>query len=233
MLLILFLFVSPVLAANKNSKPSRSRAKQTECSKSSKKRSAKTSKRRSRKLGMKNRYRVRARYVSSAESLQQKKEIAAITAQLEEHPDLSGDVPELSAGEFVWPLKYGYISRGVRGRHRGVDMMCFAGYPIYAVADGVVETISINNRNYSGYGKMVIIRHDDKQIRSLYAHCSAIYLHEGQTVRRGQKIAAVGRTGRATGSHLHFEMRGYDGKQLNPLKYLPSIGALGHTYVPH
>lgn len=112
-------------------------------------------------------------------------------------------------------------------------MMACAGDPVYAVADGVVERVMINAKAYRGYGKMAIIRHDSKNLRSLYSHCSAIYLYEGQTVKRGQKIAAVGRTGLATSNHLHFELRGENKKLLDPLKYLPKEGALGRKYVPH
>ncbi len=174
-----------------------------------------------------------ARYANSAESEETKRAIAAETQRLELNPDLSGDVPELANDKLVWPLKYGYISRGVRRGHDGLDMVACAGDPVYAVADGVVERIMINGKNYRGYGKTAIIRHEDKQLWSWYSHCSAIYLYEGQTVKRGQKIAAVGRTGRATGNHLHFELRGAGNKVLNPLKYLPVQGALGRKYVPH
>lgn len=236
--LVLLLLAQPVsAAAHKSVKQSVSRTKQAKHKHKhktvSKKSRGKTSKHHGRKHGRKHRRRGRAHYVSSAESTQQKQKIAAITVKLENEPDLSGDVPELSADKLVWPLRYGYISRSVRGGHSGVDMMCYAGYPVYAVADGVVETIRINDKNYRGYGKMAIIRHDDKQLWSIYSHCSAIYLREGQTVKRGQKIAAVGRTGRTTSDHLHFELRGMGGKVLDPLKYLPEQGALGTKYVPH
>jgi len=177
--------------------------------------------------------RGRAVHVSSHETAAQKKLIAAETARLEAEPDYSGDIPELAEESLVWPVQYGYISRGVRCGHRGVDMMARAGDPVYAVADGVVTFISIGQRAYSGYGKMAIIHHREKNLWSLYSHCSAIYLHEGQEVKRGQKIAAVGRTGRTTSNHLHFELRGEGNKILNPLKYLPEEGKLGHKYVPH
>ena len=143
------------------------------------------------------------------------------------------DSNDFAEDRLVWPVKYGYISRGVRGRHSGVDMMSRAGDPVYAVADGVVEFIAINSAKYSGYGKMAVIRHDGKKLWSLYSHCSEIYLNVGQEVKRGQKIASVGRTGRATCNHLHFELRGENKKLLNPLEYLPEEGALGKKYVPH
>ncbi len=178
------------------------------------------------------RRRGRARYVSSAESIAQKKKNAEITEMLKANPDLSGDVAELPPDSYVWPIRYGYISRGVRRGHAGVDMMSRAGEPIYAVADGEVTFVSVNNPKYRGYGKTCVISHPDKETTSLYSHCGAIYVQVGQIVQRGQKIAVVGRTGRTTANHLHFEMR-KDGRLLNPEHILPKIGALGHTYVPH
>lgn len=174
-----------------------------------------------------------AMQISSHETSEQKKRIARIAENLEKNPDCSGDNPNLDEASLVWPLKYGYIARGVRGRHRGLDIMSRAGEPVYAIADGVVEFVSIGSKAYRGYGKLAIIRHEDKNLWSLYSHCSAIYLHEGQHVRRGQKIAAVGRTGLTTSNHLHFEMRGAGKKLLNPLTCLPQEGKLGHSYVPH
>lgn len=181
----------------------------------------------------KKRHRGAAVQISSHETAEQKKQIAKIAEALEKNPDYSGDNPNLGEESLVWPLKYGYISRGVRGGHRGLDIMSRAGEPIYAVADGVVEFVWIDNKAYKGYGKLAIIRHEDRGLWSLYSHCSAIYLHEGQHVKRGQKIAAVGRTGLTTTNHLHFEMRGAGKKLLNPLKFLPQEGKLGHSYVPH
>ncbi len=178
------------------------------------------------------RRRGRARYVSSAETISQKKKNAKIAETLKANPDLSGDVVGLSSDSYVWPIRYGYIARGVGRGHAGVDMMSRAGEPIYAVADGVVTFVSVNNPKYKGYGKMCVISHPDKGTTSLYSHCGAIYVQVGQNVQRGQKIAVVGRTGRTTANHLHFEMT-KKGRRLNPEHVLPKIGALGHTYVPH
>lgn len=174
----------------------------------------------------------RARYVSSAESPAQKKKIADIAAELEANPDLSGDLPELSADSYVWPIHYGYIARGVGGGHAGADMMSRAGEPVYAVADGIVTFVSVDNPTYRGYGKMCVISHQDRGTTSLYSHCGAIYVRVGQIVKRGQKIAIVGRTGLTTTNHLHFEIK-KNGRRLNPERVLPQEGALGHRYVPH
>ena len=227
-LLLVLIFALPSAA-----KETSGRSGSTSAKSSVRSSAKKESKSGTKKRGGKKKRRSRACYTSSHESEEQKKKIAAETKKLEENPDLSGDIPELAEDQLVWPVKYGYISRGVCGRHSGVDMMSRAGDPVYAVADGVVEFIAINSAKYSGYGKMAVIRHDGKKLWSLYSHCSEIYLNVGQEVKRGQKIASVGRTGRATCNHLHFELRGENKKLLNPLEYLPEEGALGKKYVPH
>lgn len=226
--LLLFIFATPLFAAQPSAKSNGNAAV-------SKKSATKTSTKKSaaQKKSTKKKHRGRAAYISSHETEEQKRLIAEETKRLELDPDYSGDNPELAPDKLVWPVKYGYISRGVRKGHRGIDMMACANDPVYAVADGVVEFISIGSRDYRGYGKLVVIRHEDKNLWSCYSHCSAIYLYEGQEVKRGQRIAAVGRTGRTTSNHLHFELRGENKKVLNPLDYLPEEGALGRSYVPH
>lgn len=246
---LLMCFVSPAMSAQRSAKSTekvsrsaKTKSKTAEKSAKNGENKHKVSKSKTKQNGRntksvrkrrKNKRRRGTRYTSSAESEETKRAIAAETQRLELNPDLSGDVPELANDKLVWPLKYGYIARGIRRGHSGIDMMACAGDPVYAVADGVVERIRINSRDYSGYGKVAIIRHEGRQLWSWYSHCSAIYLYEGQSVRRGQKIAAVGRTGRATSNHLHFELRGAGNKVLNPLNYLPTQGALGRKYVPH
>jgi len=70
-----------------------------------------------------------------------------------------------------------------------------------------------------GYGKVVIVKHQGS-LRSVYAHASRLFVRRGQLVERGQRLAAVGSTGRATGPHLHFEVRRGERPQ-DPLRYLP------------
>ena len=72
---------------------------------------------------------------------------------------------------------------------------------------------------FSGYGKIVIVDHENG-FHTVYAHCDRILVKMGQRVKRGEFIATVGRTGRATTNHLHFEVR-VAGKKRDPLKYLP------------
>jgi murein DD-endopeptidase MepM/ murein hydrolase activator NlpD len=86
--------------------------------------------------------------------------------------------------------------------HQGVDVSWWPGAPIRATADGVVVFAGMKG----GYGRTVQIQHD-YGFQTLYAHCSSLRVYEGQKVKKGEIIAFLGRTGRATGFHLHYEVR--------------------------
>jgi murein DD-endopeptidase MepM/ murein hydrolase activator NlpD len=101
-----------------------------------------------------------------------------------------------------------------RGRHKGVDLTAPQGTPVFATLDGQV----IIAGKHKQYGNYVLIDHGNG-VATLYAHHKMNLVHEGDIVRRGQQIAEVGRTGNATGPHLHFELR-VDGIQRNPLPVL-------------
>lgn len=103
---------------------------------------------------------------------------------------------------------------GTRKLHAGIDVGAASGTPIYAAADGVV----IESGWTGGYGKAVIIDHGGG-VATLYAHSSQLYVAPGQSVRRGQLIAAIGSTGFSTGPHLHFEVR-VNGSPVDPLAYI-------------
>ncbi|MCL2009306.1 MAG: M23 family metallopeptidase [Synergistaceae bacterium] len=124
----------------------------------------------------------------------------------------------------IWPLdgkvSSGFGRRGRRGFHAGIDIPMPSETPIVAATDGVVLLISTSReRRYRGYGNAVLIDHGDG-IVTLYAHCSRINVEKGQEVRQGDVVAFVGRTGRATTAHLHFEIR-KNGKPVDPIPYLP------------
>jgi len=89
------------------------------------------------------------------------------------------------------------------GNHTGLDIAAPTGTTIVAADSGTV-TLSGNYGN--GYGNYIIIDHGNN-VKTLYAHCSSLYVSEGQYVSQGQSIAAVGNTGNSTGPHLHFEIR--------------------------
>ncbi|WP_210413085.1 M23 family metallopeptidase [Leptospira semungkisensis] len=99
---------------------------------------------------------------------------------------------------------------GGGGYHTGIDLAGPQGAPILASAEGTVSFAGVNG----GYGNSVIIDHGNGY-RTMYAHCAKITVEEGTKVKPGTVIGAVGRTGSATGSHLHFEVF-YNGKRINP-----------------
>ncbi len=98
--------------------------------------------------------------------------------------------------------------------HSGNDMAAPLGTPIYATADGVV----IKAGWAGAYGRLIKIQ-NEFGIETRFAHLSAIYVKEGQRVSRGEKIGAMGSSGRSTGSHVHYEIR-VNGKAVNPLTYI-------------
>ncbi|MCR4907875.1 MAG: peptidoglycan DD-metalloendopeptidase family protein [Lachnospiraceae bacterium] len=103
---------------------------------------------------------------------------------------------------------------GVEMMHNGVDFAAPTGTPIYAAADGNVIAAGYS----ASMGNYVMIDHGSNII-TVYMHASSIDVSEGQSVSRGDKIGAVGSTGRSTGPHLHFGVR-EDGSYVNPWKYL-------------
>lgn len=90
---------------------------------------------------------------------------------------------------------------GGSAMHTGLDFQAESGTPILAAAGGVVVT----QEAHAAYGNMVEIDHGNDLI-TRYAHASATFVKKGDIIKRGQKIAAVGSTGRSTGPHLHFEV---------------------------
>lgn len=130
-----------------------------------------------------------------------------------------------TGGKLGWPCPsssritspYGYrILFGVRDFHTGVDIGATTGSNIVAAESGTV--ILANYGWNGGYGNYIILSHGNG-ITTRYAHASQLYVTAGQTVSKGQVIAAVGTTGNSTGPHLHFEVR-VNGSHTNPLNYL-------------
>ena len=107
--------------------------------------------------------------------------------------------------DYLYPCDGWFISDyGIRsGRmHTGVDLKALPGSNVYAAFDGVVRM----SKNYSSYGNVVVIRHDNG-LETVYSHNSRNVARSGDRVRAGDVIAKVGRTGRATTDHVHFEVR--------------------------
>ncbi|WCL48158.1 M23 family metallopeptidase [Leptospira sp. GIMC2001] len=87
--------------------------------------------------------------------------------------------------------------------HSGIDFAAAEGTPIYATASGYIPKTEFST---GGLGRSVRINHDNGFF-TLYGHCSQILVKEGDVVKRGDKIALVGQTGKATGAHVHYEVR--------------------------
>lgn len=118
---------------------------------------------------------------------------------------------------------FGWRIDPITGRsalHTGLDFQADPGTPILAAAGGVV----VIQEYHPAYGNMVEIDHGNNLI-TRYAHASATYVKKGDLVKRGQKIAAVGSTGRSTGPHLHFEVLA-DGTPQDPQKFLVTGGSV-------
>jgi murein DD-endopeptidase MepM/ murein hydrolase activator NlpD len=114
-----------------------------------------------------------------------------------------------------WPVKSPQITSkfGVRSGdpHDGVDLRAPVGTPVLASHDG---RVLYSGSGISGYGRLVVLRHPSG-IATVYAHNSSLKVRKGQWVRRGQLIARSGATGRASGPHVHFEVRA-GSRPLNP-----------------
>ena len=119
-------------------------------------------------------------------------------------------------GNFMWPTS-GHISQKFYWYHQAVDIANASNPDVVASQGGTVITAGWNA---GGYGNYVIIDHGNGY-RTLYAHMvtNSIVVKAGQVVSQGQKIGVMGSTGRSTGTHLHFEIKGPSGN-LNPLTVL-------------
>ena len=125
---------------------------------------------------------------------------------------LGGGGGGYSSGDYAWPLPdWTGMSRGFLGAaHRGLDLNAPYGTPVYASNGGVVLVAGW----HWSYGNYIMIEHPDGLV-TVYAHNSAHYVRQGQSVGRMDPIAAVGSTGVSTGNHCHFEVP-VNGVQVDP-----------------
>jgi murein DD-endopeptidase MepM/ murein hydrolase activator NlpD len=134
----------------------------------------------------------------------------------------------------IWPvngrLMGGYGVRtdpfnGEGAMHTGIDISAPQGTPVHATADGIILHAGWNG----GYGRCVIIDHGNGY-QTWYAHLSRIDAIEGQEIRQGETLGAVGTSGRSTGAHLHYEVR-IGSTPVNPYRFMvrPS---LAHAAAP-
>jgi murein DD-endopeptidase MepM/ murein hydrolase activator NlpD len=138
-------------------------------------------------------------------------------------PSFAGDWATLADAPSMWPIEGRVTSsfgeredpfNGEGAFHSGIDISAPWGTPVRATADGDVLDESMG----SGYGRQVVIDHGH-DVLSVYGHLSSSVVVPGQHVLRGQIIAYVGQSGRATGPHLHYEVRVHN-VPVNPHKYL-------------
>lgn len=116
-----------------------------------------------------------------------------------------GSQTTVAVGYFIRPINGGTRSQGIHGNN-GVDIAAKPDTPIMAAASGRV-TVSRTGGFNGGYGTYVVMSHDNGT-QTLYAHMNENYVSVGQSVTQGQTIGTIGMTGRTTGPHLHFEVRG-------------------------
>ena len=123
---------------------------------------------------------------------------------------------EASPIAFAWPTKGAVIATFEEPRNKGIDIAGSEGEPVAAAADGEVAYVGSALR---GYGNLVIIKHSDDFV-SAYAHNKQVVVKQGQTVKKGQRIADLGKSD-ADRPKLHFEIR-RQGKPVDPIRYLPA-----------
>jgi len=143
--------------------------------------------------------------------------LSNVRRDVEKREELAAATPS------IWPA-HGWLTDSFGGRkdpftgehgfHQGIDISADKGNPVYATADATVDSAS-----YTGdYGNFVVLRHAFGLL-TRYGHLSKFVVRAGQAVKRGDVIGYVGATGRATGSHLHYEILA-NGKLINPLQLL-------------
>ena len=152
-----------------------------------------------------------------AEAMAQEKSFTELNEHLFKQTSLFASTPA------IWPARgwvtsnFGYrISpfTGLRQMHEGMDIANAMGTVVLAPANGIVSRVDREN----GLGKNITINHG-YGILTKYGHLSETYVHVGKRVKRGEKIAAIGNTGRSTGPHLHYEIV-VNGVNINPEKYI-------------
>lgn len=129
----------------------------------------------------------------------------------------------LNSTPSIWPAR-GFVSStfgyrvspftSVKRMHEGLDVAAPRGTEVFAPADGVVTYTGVKG----AYGNIIVLDHGYGLV-TRYGHLSQVLVEPGKHVRRGERIAKVGNTGRSTGDHLHYEVR-IDGVPVNPTRYI-------------
>jgi murein DD-endopeptidase MepM/ murein hydrolase activator NlpD len=151
------------------------------------------------------------------EAHRQEASLRELTEYFEDQKSMLASTPS------IWPTQ-GWVTSDFgarldpysadRSMHQGLDISSPHGQPILTPSDGTV----VFNGTEGGYGKVLVVDHG-YGVKTRYGHLSETYVRLGERVARGQKIAAVGNTGRSTGPHLHYEVR-VNGIPENPRKFI-------------
>lgn len=152
-----------------------------------------------------------------AEAIREERSLRELQEYFNDRETLLASTPS------IWPAR-GWITSdfgprkdpytGKRTIHEGIDIASATGQPVMAPSDGTVVFIGVEG----GYGNVLVIDHGFG-VRTRYGHLSQIVARLGDKVKRGTRVAAVGSSGRATGSHLHYEVR-VSGISQNPRKFV-------------
>lgn len=146
-------------------------------------------------------------------------EVAAVSKRAGDMASCIPAVPPIIPDPAKYNLssRFGYRTDPFTGQarmHTGVDLAMKIGNPVFATGDGVVESVEFD---FFGYGNCVNIDHGFGY-KTRYAHLNTISVIEGMKVKRGDRIGDVGKSGRASGAHLHYEVF-YKGDRVNPMNY--------------
>ena len=157
------------------------------------------------------------RTVLRSESLDEVKPLARTAGDMVSHVPA---IPPISPAKGSYRLSSSFGGRidpvyGGGEFHQGQDFACHLGNPVYATADGIVELVDFK---FSGYGNEVVINHGFGY-QTRYAHLSTVTVTEGMDLKRGDIIGKVGKSGKSTGPHLHYEVI-YKGRRVNPMSFM-------------
>jgi len=152
-----------------------------------------------------------------SEATSQEESLSELEKLLQSKRDMLAHTPS------IWPV-HGWVTSGFGFRtnpftgltqlHEGLDIANRLGTPVIAPADGIVSSTGKD----SAYGNFIVFSHGFGIISRHY-HLNKVFVRAGQRVKRGDKIAEVGSTGKSTGPHLHYEVR-VNGIPVNPLRYI-------------
>jgi murein DD-endopeptidase MepM/ murein hydrolase activator NlpD len=172
--------------------------------------------------------------LSSASEVQPGRLLFVLDAQRPELPEWAAVAPSSSAPpvvpparspRFRWPVDAPRITSLFGSRwgkmHEGIDLTAPVGTPVYAAGAGEVVYAGSVVR---GYGNMIVLKHES-DLMTVYAHNSVLLVKVGDRVGIGQRVALSGQSGRATGPHVHFEVRRREIPR-DPLPYLPDLRAV-------